>query len=307
MDHPVFSIIIPSFNSGKTIQRAFNSLLDQCYTEFEIFVVDGLSTDNTLDILHSNAEKDDRIRFISEKDTGIYDAMNKGIRHVTGTWIYFLGSDDRLLDNKVLEKVFSEIKNRDYNLLYGNILSKKYGRYGGWFTAGDLLKKNISHQAMFFHKTIFEKLGNFNIRYRTHADWEFNLRCFDQAGLHIKYIDLDIAEYSTEGASSVHEVLFFREVILPRKLKAMNSVKQPICYSIAWFDEWWRFLRNAQIKTSADLESFAPGEKIQLPLGMILIAQHNLSRTSLSNGLSSKLFMTITYFRYLFSRILNKI
>src|ERR1700744_4382606 len=106
MASPFFTIIIPTFNSEKTLQNALSSILSQNFTEFEILIVDGVSNDNTIKIVKENIEKDKRIRFISEKDNGIFDAMNKGIELSLGEWLYFLGSDDRLHNSSILRSVF---------------------------------------------------------------------------------------------------------------------------------------------------------------------------------------------------------
>jgi glycosyltransferase involved in cell wall biosynthesis len=305
MDLPVLTIVIPTFNSGKTLERALDSILDQRFAGWEIQIIDGLSTDNTLDIINNYTLKDNRIHFVSEKDAGIYDAMNKGIRRASGQWLYFLGSDDRLHDETVLEKVHAEIIKGNDLLIYGYIISEKYGRYGGRVTADDLLKNNISHQAMFFHKKIFEELGFYDTGYKTHADWDFNLRCFNHYQHGIKYLDLPIAEYATGGASSVHEARFLREVILPARLNQLTREKQTYFLSVSRFDEWWRFIRNAKIKSEADLLPYSRNGKAPFTLLLMIRAQKNLSEAALTNGIKSKFFMGITYLRYLFFKILN--
>ncbi len=92
MHQPFFTIIIPTFNSDKTLQNALNSILQQGFTDFEVVVVDGLSVDNTLQVLRENSQKDHRVRFVSEKDKGIFDAMNKGINMAKGAWLYFMAA-----------------------------------------------------------------------------------------------------------------------------------------------------------------------------------------------------------------------
>src|SRR5688572_23331397 len=103
MDSPMFSIIIPTLNSEAHIRRSLESVLHQSFPNFEILIVDGLSVDQTLSIVQQ--ENDARITTYSEKDHGIYDAMNKGITLAKGKWLYFLGSDDVLYDNNVFQDV----------------------------------------------------------------------------------------------------------------------------------------------------------------------------------------------------------
>lgn len=307
MDQPVFSIIIPTFNSGKTIRRAIESVLTQTFSRFELLLIDGLSTDQTVEILQSFAAQEERIHFVSEKDAGIFDAMNKGIRQAAGDWIYFMGSDDRLHSTYVLERIFEETEKGHYKLIYGHIISEKYGLYGGPVNAGDIIKKNISHQAMFFNKCLFREYGFYNLEYKTHADWEFNLRCFRKDGLEMKYIDLAIANYASGGASSVHEVNFFRRILLPERLRQLDIENQTGIKSVSWFDEWWRFIRNAKIKTEEEIIPFTLHGEINPTIRLIIRAQKNLSKKILINGVSSKFFMALTYLRYLFFRLPNKI
>src|ERR1700722_16529958 len=99
----LLSIIIPTYNSQNTILTALQSIVKQSFDDFEIIIVDGLSNDDTVTIVKNF--QDDRIKIISELDNGIYDAMNKGIDRAKGDWLYFLGSDDRLYNDTVLEDV----------------------------------------------------------------------------------------------------------------------------------------------------------------------------------------------------------
>ena len=91
------SIIVASYNSGKTIQKALESILMQTFQEWECIIVDGVSMDNTLEIIKQYVLKDNRFRYVSEPDNGIYDAFNKGWMMAKGEWIHYLGSDDYLL------------------------------------------------------------------------------------------------------------------------------------------------------------------------------------------------------------------
>jgi len=106
--NPFFSIIIPTYNSSATISVALNSIIKQSYQNFEVIIVDGLSNDNTISII--SQFQDDRIKIFSEKDKGVYDAMNKGINYANGKWIYFMGSDDYFYDNTILFYISNKLK-----------------------------------------------------------------------------------------------------------------------------------------------------------------------------------------------------
>ena len=150
---PKISIIIPTYNASKTLSVALESILEQSFNDYEILIIDGLSTDHTVEL--AKGYQDERIKIISEKDSGIYDAMNKGIRLAKGEWLYFLGSDDRLFDKDVLKKV-SQWFGQDYDVLYGNVVFSISQRvYDGRFSAQKLIARNICHQAIFTKKKRF--------------------------------------------------------------------------------------------------------------------------------------------------------
>ncbi|HLY70454.1 MAG TPA: glycosyltransferase family 2 protein [Puia sp.] len=201
-----FSIIIPTYNSQKSILAALQSIVNQSCDDFEIVIVDGLSKDDTVSIVKSR--KDDRIKVISERDNGIYDAMNKGINRAQGDWLYFLGSDDQLYNDTVLEDVKKIQEKSNINVIYGNVKivgeaswAKDGAVYDGAFDKKKLLKKNICHQAIFYRRNfIVDKIGYFNPNYKLCADWDFNLRCY--AKDNFLYIDKIIANFFSGGEST---------------------------------------------------------------------------------------------------------
>ena len=201
---PVLSVIIPTYNSEIFIGACLDSIINQSFRDFEILIVDGSSTDKTLQIADSYRKDHPYIRYHSEPDAGIYDAMNKGIKMATGSWIYFLGSDDTLTDQNVFKRVFTDNKDilegADY--LYGNVL---WGRseiiYNGPFYIYDLYEHNICHQGIFIRKTVFDLIGTFDLKYRVAGDWEFNIRCFLSPKIVKRYLNILIAKYSLDGTS----------------------------------------------------------------------------------------------------------
>jgi glycosyltransferase involved in cell wall biosynthesis len=295
MSVPFFTIIIPTFNSEKKLQNALNSILQQTFSDFEILIIDGLSRDNTVNIIKENANKDKRIRFVSEKDNGIYDAMNKGITLAKSDWIYFLGSDDHLFNDKVLHAVFGNLKNNDCDMLYGNVCGVAFkGKYDGEFDEEKLLKKNISHQAIFYNKHIFSKIGNFNTRYRTHADWDLNISCFENSSIKAKYIDLLIAEFAVGGASSSYDIPFLRERLFPVKLHMLNRVRRQYLHEIVNYDEWWRLLRNAKIR-EFEIDKYAGAGLIPGCIKSMAKWQQKIPYRILKMGIFSKLLMLTNY------------
>jgi hypothetical protein len=130
--------------------------------------------------------------------------MNKGIVKAKGEWLYFLGSDDYLMDSNVLQKFVDRVASEKvkFNLVYGNVKSAILGEeYDGEFDVHKILKKNICHQAIFYHKEVFSLVGFYNLKYKYLSDYEFNLRCFFHKKVKVKYLNLRIA-YFTEGGLS---------------------------------------------------------------------------------------------------------
>lgn len=199
-----FSVIIPTCNASEKLPQTLGSVLAQTCGDYEVIVVDGASIDGTLDIVESYEKKfEGRLRWVSEKDEGIYDAMNKGIDLAKGGWIYFLGSDDTLHSEDVLEKVSGEIEKNNPDVVYGNVMWGKTGKiYDGKFSSLKLMRKNICHQAIFFKKNLFMTFGKYDLKYKVLADHVFNMRWFNDDSVKKEYLELIIANYSLEGQSS---------------------------------------------------------------------------------------------------------
>jgi glycosyltransferase involved in cell wall biosynthesis len=224
---PFFSVIIPTYNSANVIAEAVDSILQQTFIDLEILIIDNSSSDATLSIL--SAFNSDRIKVVSGKDKGIYDAMNKGIGLATGEWIYFLGSDDRLYSPTVLESVYKSLANGRIDFFYGNVILNSNGSvYAGAF---DILRlqeeRNICHQSIFYHRDIFNRIGVFNLKYKIWADWEFNIRCFRHSGLQIMHDDIIISRYNDrQGASKNRDEVFYRELPLYYKDKYLSCLNK---------------------------------------------------------------------------------
>ncbi|GAA4815318.1 hypothetical protein GCM10023330_24220 [Litoribaculum gwangyangense] len=168
--------------------------------------MDGLSTDGTIDVAKEYKAKFNKIRIYSEKDRGIYDAMNKGIDLAMGCWLFFMGSDDFFYETQTLEKLSQYTHVDDNTVLYGNVYSTRFnGFYDGEFTYSKLTKKNICHQSMFFNKKIFKMIGKFDLKYVCHADWDHNFRWFFSSKIKGIYVDQIIANYADGGFSSINQ------------------------------------------------------------------------------------------------------
>lgn len=215
------SVIVPCLNAASTISNCINSILTQEYSNIEIIIVDGLSTDETIDIVKRLLVDADH-KIISELDSGIYDAINKGIDIASGDYLIVLGADDELYDNSVLKNVFlSDFKYADF--IYGNVIFKSTNtKYDGKFNIIKLLSKNICHQAIFYHKSVYEKLGKYETKYKALGDMLFNIRCFESGEITIRYIDKIISIYNDLGYSSTYiDTTYWDD--LPENLKKYCS------------------------------------------------------------------------------------
>jgi glycosyltransferase involved in cell wall biosynthesis len=209
---PLISIVLPTYNSEKTIARCMESIVAQTFTNFELLVMDAVSKDNTLEII-KQVQKDLKIQIVSEKDNGIYDAMNKGIALAKGKWIYFLGSDDALYESNTLEKIARHLQETEGEVVYGNVFSERFsGKYAGAFDKKKIFNMNICHQAVFFKKTVFEKTGLFDLSYKAHSDYDHNLKWFLSGNVKHEFVDIIIAHYADGGFSSQSEDFAFQKI-----------------------------------------------------------------------------------------------
>ena len=182
---PFFSIITASFNSEKTIKETIESVLHQTVTNFEYILIDGKSSDKTVEIIQSFEkqfkEKKISYQWISESDTGIYNAFNKGIKLAKGNWISFLGSDDIYLENALefyknkIEKLSTEI-----DFIHSKVQVENGKMFANSFKWNKFKRKmTIAHVGGFHNKEYFIKYGLFNEAYKIAADYELLLRAKD--------------------------------------------------------------------------------------------------------------------------------
>lgn len=197
------SIIIVTYNASKDLQACLDSIKTQSYPHIEVIVVDGGSDDGTVDILKKNTSF---INWVSEKDNGIYDAMNKGLKMVTGDWIYFLGADDTLLPD------FSEMVQmlkKPNTIYYGSVMAQG-GKYLGLLDPYKQAKIGICHQAMFYPKSVFDKYS-FDTKYNISADHHLNMKCAADNDFEIEFIDYTIANFNHTGISSTQKDQLFEK------------------------------------------------------------------------------------------------
>jgi glycosyltransferase len=189
------SIITVSYNSCDTIRDTINSVVKQNYSDIEYIIVDGGSTDNTLEIVRSY--KNHNIRWVSEPDKGIYDAMNKGLQMATGDVIGILNSDDFYVDKYVISKIASKFEETDADSLYGDLAyvdagkTSKILRYwrSGHYKRGSFLHGWMPpHPTFFVKREIYQKYKAFDLRLKSAADYELMLRLLYKQNISVAYL-----------------------------------------------------------------------------------------------------------------------
>jgi len=196
--HPLVTVITVVFNGAKTLEQAIISVITRGYDNIEYLIVDGGSTDGTLDIIKKYEHAIDY--WVSEPDEGTYDAMNKALDIALGDRIYFLGCDDLLVnDMRGIAPLFSK---RDA-LYYGDVyMIHQHRLYDGAFNGFKLVVRNICQQAIFYPRCVFDKY-RFDTRYQTLADYHLNIRCYADPDFALTYIPELVAIYNdASGASS---------------------------------------------------------------------------------------------------------
>ena len=204
------SIITATYNSSKTVKDTIESILKQTYTDFEHIIVDGLSKDNTLDIVKSYEDQyNGRLKIISEKDSGLYDAMNKGVKLATGDVIGILNSDDIYANEHVLEEIANRFKETNCDATYGNLIymdeetMTKPVRV--WREPKGKLEKGwqIAHPTLYLTSSAYQKVGGYNLDYRIAADYDFVIRLVKDKSLKCEFID-DYLVYMRAGGASTN-------------------------------------------------------------------------------------------------------
>lgn len=223
---PRFSIITVCFNAEKSIGKTVDSLAGQGFLDFEYIVVDGASSDSTLNVVRSHLTFPATV--ISEKDQGIYDAMNKGIASARGEILYFLNADDCFENDSVLEKISDAFAaHGEPELLWGNVIYQypegQKHRSFRHITPRNLAFLDLNHQATFARRSLFNRLGYFNLRYRLNADYDFLLRCL-HSGASYAWANVDIARFNA-GGRHVQDIDFLRKERKEVRLQFVSSIR----------------------------------------------------------------------------------
>lgn len=203
------SIITITFNSEKSLEKTIQSVISQDYDDIEYIIVDGKSTDSTLDIVEKHKQHVDIL--ISEKDKGIYDALNKGINAATGDVIGFIHSDDIFNDDYVVSQVSNALVKPETDAVYGDLQYVAEGNFmrviRNW-KSGEYKRWNLKlgwmppHPTFFCKKKIYDTYGGFDLSYKISADYDIMMRYLGKYNISLKYIPHVLTKMQLGGVSN---------------------------------------------------------------------------------------------------------
>jgi glycosyltransferase, group 2 family len=218
--HLLFSIVTVVYNDAKNVGRTIESVLSQDYSRIQYIVIDGASTDRTLEVIRRFS---DNLTWVSEADNGIYDAMNKGLSKCSGDYVIFMNSGDIFTDKAVLSKVEKAICNSTVvpDLVYGNYRESRgewkspiipaRPHHKAWYGAF------ASHQSTFYRVSFLREKGySYDLNYRIAADYKLNLQVISTSECILK-LDVCISDFDITGVSNQNRKLGRKEADMARR------------------------------------------------------------------------------------------
>lgn len=223
------SIITVNYNNADGLKRTLDSVASQTFHEFEHIIIDGGSTDGSVDIIKDYVTKIDGVIWVSEKDSGIYDAMNKGVEKATGEYLYFLNGGDCLASENALEEVVPHLEDSDF--IVGRVF---FSVNGNRVSASPMLSekdmsmyymylRGINHQSAFIKRQLLVDMP-YDATVRMNADWLFFVQQIVMRNATVKFVDLFIADFDRTGLSSNTQA-----VVAERKEVLKKVLPERIC------------------------------------------------------------------------------
>ena len=193
------SIVTVCYNAENDIRYVMQSVLSQTYMNIEYIIVDGASKDNTVEVLKEYEPRfEGKMKWVSEPDNGVYDAMNKALDMVTGDFVLFLGADDHLLSPETISKVVS-MMDKSNVIYYGDVYrNSRNDLYRGRFNSYLLACENICHQAIFYPQSVYKAM-KYDLNFPIYADYVYNIRNWKKC--YFKYLPICISFYNCSGLS----------------------------------------------------------------------------------------------------------
>ena len=216
------SIITINYNDKKGLKKTLESVVNQEFKNFEFIVIDGCSTDGSTELI---LDYKDKISYwVSEKDNGVFHAMNKGIHHSTGDFVIFMTSGDTFYSETTLSEIVPEL-NSEFDIYYGDnykesASSKRLKTYPEKLNFSFFYTSSLNHQSTFIRKSLFEDHFYYNEEYKIASDWEFFTYVICHKNVNYKYLKKTISVYDFNGISSKPE---FSEVFQKEKLQSIQK------------------------------------------------------------------------------------
>jgi glycosyltransferase involved in cell wall biosynthesis len=263
MQQPLVSLITVVYNGEALLADTLQSAINQSYKNIELVIVDGGSTDHTLTVARQFQPYIGAL--ISEKDKGIYDAMNKGIQLAKGEWLYFLNVGDSFYDNQVLNDIFSKDVSA-FDLLYAKVQTINEPTGINYITGSEVgiedfyTRFPVCHQATFTRKAAFNTIGLYDLRYKMVADHQWFVRMFKADPGKTHFINRLVAFYDIQGTSykkrmqSQQELLAYGKELFPVTAWLRNYLMYPVVYLKVWmirnFQQmaWFKAYRKRKFK-----------------------------------------------------------
>ena len=200
------SIISINLNNKEGLNKTISSVLNQSFTDYQYIIIDGGSTDGSSELIKSYSKK--ITYWVSEKDGGIYNAMNKGIKQAGGEYLLFLNSGDCLFDKEVLKKMLQKGNHAD--IIYGNILldngkEKTEGVFPEKLLFSYFFNHSLPHACSLIKRSLFENTGLYNEDYKIVSDWEFFLLAINKYQCSYQYVPIPVTVFNLEGISAREE------------------------------------------------------------------------------------------------------
>ncbi len=261
----VLTIITINRNNAAGLEKTMQSVLSQTRKDYEYIVVDGASTDGSVEVIERLAERfGDRLKWVSEPDKGIYNAMNKGIGMATGEYVQILNSGDSLAAEDVVEKMYAAVEKEGRpSILYGNMLKdfpggrihRDKGFAGEDITLLSLYIGTLNHSPAYLRRSLFDRYGLYDESLKIDSDWKWYLQAIVFGEEKPVYTDIDVTLFDMAGISETNKELakaereqVLRELVPPcvladydawvPSIRMMKRIKRhPWAYKIVWFLE----------------------------------------------------------------------
>ena len=258
------SIITINRNNAEGLEKTLRSVAAQSFREFEYIVIDGASTDGSVEVVKSHESEFAHLKWVSEPDQGIYNAMNKGVHKTTGDYIQILNSGDCLASNDIIERMLAALKEAgNPSILYGNMVKcfpdgrKMVDKCfaGQEITMLGMYTGTLNHDPAYICRDLFEKYGYYDENLKIVSDWKWYLQAIILGGEKPQYVDLDVTLFDMTGISETNKKLdkeerdAVLEQLFPRTILAdyerfaspIDMIKRlqrhPWAYKMVWFLE----------------------------------------------------------------------